>query len=363
MHYARNRNLSAEVESLARPLVEKGETPGIVVGVLLPDGSSSMYGYGVTDRQSGRKPDGDTLFAIGSLSKGFLGAITALLVQDGTLSWSDTLETLLPPDTPLSADAKKITLIQLATHTSGLPNQPKNFQIFRYFVEYLFTGKSFYRHLNEAYVLKSLSDFKAPRHAQVLYSSLGYAMLGYAIEKRTGLSLDALLEQKLTQPLGLRNTGYEPRSLPGYSTRAYGYAGDHPFFIRRGRPVPDWEFTEFMKGAGGVYSTANDLLTFAAAHLQDPKTALGRGLSDTLQVRVPRPEESPAVAWFVDDIEGQRITYQVGVVAGYTSYLGLDVERRIAVVVLENSFNRTNKVGHKLLMRLGRALPKAAEIK
>jgi CubicO group peptidase (beta-lactamase class C family) len=130
--YSHSGNLQAEVDLLARPLVERGETPGIVVGVLLPTGDRRFFGYGITDRESRRPPDGKTLFPIGSVSKGFLAAITALLVDEGVLSWDDTLEKLLPADTPLSVDAKKITLLQLASHTSGLPRQPNTLRMLAY---------------------------------------------------------------------------------------------------------------------------------------------------------------------------------------------------------------------------------------
>jgi len=355
MHYARSGDLSTEVASLARPLVERGKTPGIVVGVLLPDGSMHFFGYGVTDPKSAIRPGGDTLFATGSLSKGFLGVVTALQVHQGALSWNDTLGQLLPPSVPLSSDAKKITLIQLATHTSGLPNQPMNFQTCDYFIQYLFTGKNFYRHLSRDYVFHYLAHFKAPQRPDVHYSNLGYALMGYVLEQRTGVSVDDLVEREIARPLGLKNTGYRPETLPGFSTRAHGFAGDEPKFVSRGKPVPDWQFTDFMKGTGGIYSSARDLLTFAAAALHPEDTPLGAAFADTLRVRAPRTQEAPAVAWFVDDLDGQRITYQIGVVGGFTSYLGLDVERQTAVVVLQNSFNWTNTVGHKLLVRLSRA--------
>jgi hypothetical protein len=76
---------------------------------------------------------------------------------------------------------------------------------------------------------------------------------------------------------------------------------------------------------------------------------------DTLKARQPRAKEAPAIAWLVDDVEGQHITFQVGFVAGYTSYIGLNVEQRTAVVVLQNSFNWKDHVGQKLLIRLARA--------
>jgi len=354
MHYAQQGDLAAEVDSLARPLVQKGETPGIVVGVLLPDGQMQFFGYGVRDRAGHSQPDGDTLFAVGSLSKGFVGALTTLLVRDGTLSWDDTLGTLLP-DRPLSADAKKITLLQLATHTSGLPNQPITPKTFRYFVQYLFTGKNFYRHFDVSYVFHYLSTYKAPKGNKVEYSSLGYALLSDVLEERTHVPIETLLQQNLCRPLGLGRTSYQPETLPGYAERARGYAGDEPRFVRRGKPVPDWHFPEFMKGAAAAYSNARDLLVYASAHVRGDSDPLHAALADTLKVRRAQPEKAPAIAWFVDTVDGRSITYQIGIVAGYTSYLGIDVERKTAVVVLENSFNWTNSVGHRLLIRLSQS--------
>jgi len=89
------------VDRNARPLVEDGKTPGLVVGVLFPDGHTSFYSYGVTDK-GGQKVGPDTLFAIGSLSKGFMAGICSTLVQDGKLSWSDDLGHLPPPLPPRS---------------------------------------------------------------------------------------------------------------------------------------------------------------------------------------------------------------------------------------------------------------------
>jgi len=346
-------DLQAEVDSLALPVIERGETPGIAVGVLSRDGRTHFFGYGVKER-GGARPDADTLFPIGSVSKGFLGALTALLVGEGVLSWEDSLGSLLP-DVALSRDARKITVLQLATHTSGLPRQPNTLRTVRYFIEYLFTGNSFYRHFDRGFALAYLAEFKPEEELEVIYSSLGYGILAYVIERRTGQSLEALMQQRILGPLQLKSTGYSPEVLPGYAARAHGYAGDHPMFMPRGAPVPDWQFTELMKGAAAIHSSARDLLAFAAAHFDSSDAKLRAALKDTLQVRLARPEQSAAVAWVVDDIDGQRIAYQVGLVAGYATYLGLDAERRTAVVVLQNSFNWNFRIGHQLLVRLARA--------
>ncbi|QNM95938.1 serine hydrolase domain-containing protein [Chitinimonas koreensis] len=360
-HHLRQGDLAAEVDELAKPLIDGGNTPGMVVGVLLPDGSSRFFGYGVADKASGQPPDADTLFAIGSLSKGFVGAIADQLVQEGQLSWDDTLAELLP-DAKLSRDAGRITLLQLATHTSGLPRQPITERMLAYFVQYLFTGESFYRHIDQAYLFDYLAGFSAPAEHEPRYSNIGYATLCLVLERRTGLTLDELLARRIAGPLGLRSTGYRPELLPGYATRAHGYAGDQPKFIRRGQPTPDWQFTPLMRGSAGAYASARDLLRYAQAHLEQADTPLHAALDDTLKVRFPRPKEGAAIAWITDDVNGQRITYQIGLVAGYTSYVGLDTANRTAVVVLQNSFNWTGSVGHRLLLRLAaEAAAKKAE--
>jgi len=342
-------DLSEQVDRIAAPLVTRGDTPGLMVGLLLPDGSTRFFGYGTTGQPDGARPGPDTLFAIGSLSKGFMGAIAATMVQEGTLSWSDTLTSLLPPGTPLSPDAAGITVEQLATHMSGLPRQPISGTVLSGFVSYLFTGENFYRHLDRDAVLDYLADFSAPDRIEPHYSNIGYGVLSHVVSLRAGRSVDDLLAERISGPLGLTHTGYIAEQLPGYAERAIGHAGDQPKFIRRGTPVPDWRFTDILRGSAALYSSARDLLTFAAAHLRDDDTPLGRGLADAVRVRYPRSHQAAAVAWIADDVMELHITYQVGIVAGYTSYLGIDTTHHTAVVILQNAFNWDYSAGHTLL--------------
>lgn len=354
--YAVTGDLRAEVDALAQPLIDGGNTPGLVVNVLLPDGSMQCFGYGTTEHAAGgHQPDCDTLFAVGSVSKGFLSATTAVLVQQGVFNWDDTLEKLLPAGTPLSPSARKITLLQLVTHTSGLPRQPFTLQTMLYFVEYLFTGDSFYRHFDRDYLVGYLADFNVPSTTTPTYSNIGYGLLGHVLELHTGKKMDALVDETILQPLTLHRTGYRPQQLPGFSTRAHGHVGDQPKFMRRGREAPDWEFTDVLTGSAALYSTANDLLRYEKIIIEGSgSTLLDRALHDTLHVRIDRPLEAAALAWLVDDIDGHKITYQVGFVAGYSSYIGMDVESRTGIVVLQNSFNWTNSIGHRLLLRIAK---------
>jgi CubicO group peptidase (beta-lactamase class C family) len=351
--YAANHDLQVEVDSLAKPLLESEKVPGLVVGVLLADGESKFYSYGVTDTISQTRLNADTLFDIGSLSKIFLGLLAAQLVEDGTLSWNTTLASAFPNEI-LSDDAKTITLQDLATHTAGFNRQINDLKTLLYFIGYNFTGDDFYRHYDAKYIFDYLKEFDAPKEKDIVYSNVGYGLFGYAIEKITGKSLEDLLAAKIARPLRLQHTGYHLERLPAMTDRAYGHAGDYPKFVRRGQSVPDWQLTEFMKGAASMYSNARDLLLLAKAYI-DGAGELHTALNDTLRVRFPRNREAQAIAWIVDSLDDWEIAYLDAVIAGYTSFIGLDKKHNQAVVVLHNGFNWTTNIGYQLLVRLGNA--------
>lgn len=228
-------------------------------------------------------------------------------------------------------------------------------------MEYLFTGKSFYRHFDRSYLLEYLTTFKKHNGGVPQYSNIGYGVLGYVLELKTGKKVDALVHQKVLDPLHLQSTGYVPQKLPGYGERALGHAGDQPKFIRRGALVPDWQFTDIMSGSAAVYSNARDLLAYANAHLSSTgDEVLDAGLRETLKVQYERKTEAAASAWFVDEIDGHKIAHQIGLVAGYTAYIGIDDQTRTAVVVLQNNFNWTDRIGLRLLLRMAEAQKKRA---
>jgi hypothetical protein len=159
------------------------------------------------------------------------------------------------------------------------------------------------------------------------------------------------VEQRVIRLLGLRCTGYEPEKLPCYATRAHGYAGDQPKFIPRGNPTPDWQFTDLMR--------ASRRPSFYRARFVDDGFRSYEWCGHATPCRVGRQCEGPPSQQRRDSngrMEQQKvrwptITYQVGLVAGYTSYIGLDIANRTAVVILQNSFNWDLRVGHLLLLR------------
>lgn len=337
------------------PAMAELHSPGMVVGVIDANNQRHYWRYGVTDDRHRQPVNEHTLFAVGSLSKGMTAEATAVLVAQGRLHWSDTLEALLPPGIALSMDAKKITLLQLVTHTSGLPRQNMDLPMLAAFVRYLGTGENFYAHLDGDTVVDFLADFVKPASSEPRYSNLGYALLDYVLKYQTGQRADQLVEALLFNPLGMHNVSFTPETLKSYPLRAIGHAGSQPKFVPRGQVVPDWQFKGNMVGAGALYADTSDLLTFAAAHLQSSGNKdLDSAIDDVMKVYYPRDKEAANIAWVSDTFGPQTITYQVGYIGGYSSYIGIDRKHHFAVVVLQNSFTWQNNLGHSVLRQMWR---------
>jgi CubicO group peptidase (beta-lactamase class C family) len=131
---------------------------------------------------------------------------------------------------------------------------------------------------------------------------------------------------------------------------------------RAGNPVANWDFPA-LPGTGGLRSTTNDMLTFAAANLFTDDTDLGLAMRDSRRalrqvgegvaypgVPIAFKQGSVGFNWFISRPGERRITWTVGLTGGYSSFLGLDVEARRAVVVLTNTgLDNVDYLGFHLL--------------
>jgi CubicO group peptidase (beta-lactamase class C family) len=352
--------LRAEVDALAQPLIARGESCGLVVGVCSADGKVQSFGYGgMTRGTHAVVPDGDTLFEVGSLTKVFVAATLAILVEEGKARYTDTVRDLLPPDVVVNDNIGRITLLELATHTSGLPRHPDTFYQFHNFIVYFFTARNPYHYIrrDSLYDYLRSAQVPPPERCEYVYSNLGYGLLAHLLELRSGQTLPELIETKICRPLGMKDTSFAPTTAQ--RTRlAQGHAGDQPKFIHRHAPLEDWDMGEIMRGSGGLYSTANDLMIFARSNLGQLGHRLDPLLAKMHATHRRAPREEVAFGWVKNSYPewGTTISYMNGVLAGYSSYFGMDTSNRVAVVVLQNNFNWDDKIGHNLVLRLSSAV-------
>ncbi len=354
-------DIKDEVDRLARPLIESGEVASLAVGLVTPDGQVHTFGYGNIAHDKKQQPQTDTIFEIGSITKLFVASTLAILVEEGSLSYSDTVRSILPVEVKVSEEVGQLTLRELVTHRSGLPRQPKSFQQMHYLMEFFLTGQNPYRFIDKSYLYEFLSSSDVPprQRREYVYSNLAYGVLGHLMELKTGRSLPELIQEKICGPLNMRDTGFALNERQRLRL-AEGHVGDQPKFVRRNKPIAEWDLGEIMRASGGMFSTTHDLMIFAKSNLG----LLGHRL-DPLLVSTQKPEiktrhEEIACGWVIDHFHQWRtsITYMTGFVSGYSAYLGLDTEKRVAVTVLYSNFNWEDKVGHNLVLRLGAAVSK-----
>lgn len=351
-------DLEEEVRRLVRPVIEKEDMDSVVVGILTPDGRQHLFSFAAEKKEA---VPVNGIFQTGSVSKVVIAAVLAVLVNEGVLRYDHTVRELLPPEVPVDPSIGRITLDELITHTSGLPRSGRGFIPFWQFLRYLFTGRNLYGYLDRDYLAVYLRTEKVrvKNKGTYHYSNVGAGLLVYLMETRTGTSFAKLAEEKIFEPLGMTDTAYS--LSPEQKARlVQGHAGHQPLFVRRGRPLEPWHMGDPMRYAGGLYSTAGDLLNLAGAQFGFAPDRLTDSLETTRKIQLESEEGGVALGWMAERFEAPRavLFYKHGMVAGYSAYLGFNAETKTAVAVLAGTFNWDDRIGHNLLLRLSAAAAK-----
>jgi D-alanyl-D-alanine-carboxypeptidase/D-alanyl-D-alanine-endopeptidase len=296
---------------------------GFVVGVLGPEGQRFVAGgTGV-----GAQVDRRTLFEIGSITKVFTALILADMVNKGEVSLDDPAAKYLPKGHHMpERGGRQITLRDLSTHHSGLPRMADDMgpvdSLDGPFWDY-----------GEAKLLAFFDRYQLTRDigSQWEYSNLGVGLLGYLLARAAHTDYESLLRKRITGPLGMKDTLIT--LPPGEAARLA------PAFDRYMRPAKPWDIG-ILTGAGGIRSSAADMLIFAKAVL-DPKSPIAAAVKTTLSVRVPGeapPAVEQALGWEVMHIPPEReLLVHAGQTGAFQSTLMLEPAKGRAVVALTNS--------------------------
>ncbi len=309
---------------------------GIVVGLLDAKGPR-VVGCGKTALADGREVDGKTLFEIGSVTKVFTSLLLAEAVRRRQVALNDPVAKYLPPEVQVPASGQRpITLLDLATHRSGLPSFPEGFQPK--------DNANPYADLTVAqlYGFVSASRLKHDVGAQYEYSNLGGALLGQALANRAQTDYETLVVDNVCKPLGMGDTAIT--LTPAQRKRLAAP------YDRGLAPAANWDLGAFA-GAGGLHSDADDLLRFLAANLNPTKSPLGAAIALTHIVRngAGGPATDIALGWHVNRVHVPPIIWHNGGTGGYRSFVGFDAVDGLGVVVLSNTANPVDDIGLHLL--------------
>jgi CubicO group peptidase (beta-lactamase class C family) len=330
----------APLEPRTRAILEQRvaaeKAMGIVVGVVDERGTT-VVGAGRRSKDDDRAPDGDTVFEIGSVTKVFTATLLADMVERGEVSLDDRIAELLPESVSVPANGgDKITLLHLATQTSGLPRLPSNLapaDPLNPYADYTVDALHAF-----------LSSYTLPRApgTRAEYSNLGVGLLGHLLARKAGESYETLVRERIADPLGMTSTAVT--LTPELRERL---ATGHDMALEA---TSNWDIPT-LAGAGALRSTVNDMLAFARANLHATDSTLSKAMQNAQRPRhdFGSPGLQIGMGWIVDRRGETEIVWHNGGTAGYHSFLGLDEKRGAAVVVLSNSAHDIDDIGMHLL--------------
>lgn len=294
------------IDNLALAEVHAGTTPGVSIGVVKDGLLVYGRGFGFADLSKHVRAGAATEYYAGSIAKQFTAAAVLLLAQAKKLSLSDPVTKYVPE----LRVARGVTVAQLLTHTSGLPD---------------YTAAPGVPHdptkpVRLAALIAAVNRMKpafAPG-SQYRYNNFNYMIAGLIVQRVAGVPLSVYLQTHIFEPLVMTSTflagdqGIAPDVARGY-TRSGGR------FIR----VKPWN-ASWLFGAGDLVTTVDDLAKWDI------------GLPLLLDVDSMR-EMWSGMGWIADERGGKRFFWHNGELAGYHAMNAVLPDQHIGVIVLSNA--------------------------
>ena len=297
---------------------------GVGFAVVLLDAKGTRIVTAGAARDGGPPVAADTEFEIGSITKTFTALLLADAIARGEAHADDPVARLLPAAASgLARDGKSVTLAQLASHTSGLPPLPTNWNPAN--------RADPYADYDGAHLLAFLASpvlGRAPP-AEYQYSNLGVGTLGYALTYQSG-GYGSVLRERILAPLRMDDT-----TLDLSPTQEQRLAAGHDPDLK---PAASWHLNA-LAGAGGLRSTALDMAKYLAA-AADPATsplAADFRLAQTPIAEGPTPALRIGLAWHLTQRGATTHIWHNGRTGGYASMIALDPATHEGVVVLSNA--------------------------
>jgi len=322
-------------------LPENGKGGGVAVAVRM-NGTTSFFNYGFANNAQNRRVTEDSIFNLGSVGKLFATTSLAEAVKQGQLSLDDPVAKYVT-ELQRGGDIRRVTLGQLASHTSGLPRVPQQYE---HWHRGNYTWPDFVRFLNSW-----KTDPKHEPGQQYLYSNAAMVLLRVALERRFNTRFAALMHERITVPLGMTSTALPlPRDLLGRAVQGYGQMGK-PI----GRPGEE-SGTFKWPGAGQIYSSSRDMATFLAANMGElpDRRPMESAMALAQQpVFTVNPHFKQGLAWQVVSAGNLTIVDKNGGLPNTSTYIGFAPQQKLGVVILVNrGKQRATGIGRQILHAL-----------
>jgi CubicO group peptidase (beta-lactamase class C family) len=309
-------SLAAHIEAYISPYVNTKNFSGTV---LVAQNGKILYNkaFGMADEGLNVSNKTNTKYHIASVSKNFTAAAILLLEEKNLLNVTDTISKFIPG----FPNGEKITIHQLLTHTSGIPNvndMPEYVKI----APFPQTPAT----LIEIFRNKPLNFNPGSKYA---YSNSNYNVLAYIIEKVSGKNYGDFLQENIFTPLGMTNTAHHASAGAIIENMASGYQAGNSLGLEKSDYL-DWTT---KTGNGSLYSTTEDLFKWDRA-LYTEKILSKKSLEKMFTIQAERT----GYGWFIGQHLNRKRIYFNGRSPGFTSYFGRYPDEQLCIIVLANNY-------------------------
>ncbi len=354
------QSIESKISQYAQQVRSDWKIPGIAVSIVQGDSVVFAKGFGVKEQGKGGEKygssaliDENTVFQIGSVSKSFSALLMAILVDEGLLSWSDTVKNILPDfEWGDSAVGNVLQVKDLFNHSSGMVAQAGTY------IPYLgYDREDVYRMFK---YIKPIYPYKT----KFAYNNMTFIIAAKIVEELTGKSWEENMITKVLNPLGMNSTflGGE-----GYISASKNVAAPHHFqyvkdpqsqFGGRMRVVQlygedrELHWLDVVAPAGGVSSSVSDMAKWVKFHLGNGVVNRGNGDS----VRIISSESMRFLhtgetfvkgdstytrkygyCWYVEQGGDYDYIYHTGTTFGFTALCAFIPDKNLGITILCNS--------------------------
>lgn len=345
-----------KIDDVIKVSMARFDVPGMAVAIVENDKVIFAKGFGVTNLDTNKKVNKDTLFGIASNTKAFTTAALAKLVDEGKLSWDDRVIDHLPEFRLYdSYVTREMRIRDLLSHRSGLGLGQGDLMIWPS------TDKSVDEILAGLQYLKPASSFRS----KYAYNNLMFVTAGEVVARVSGMSWNDYIEKNILQPLHMDNSraGFSriPKSNKNWATGHIPMDGTlHPFFVN---------YLEDFRGAGAIASSVSDMSQWLRTQLAGGKMPSGEQLfSEKQQAQMWHPHITSmasksafesyhqqfrgyGLGWSIEDYHGFKKLGHGGGILGMVSQVTLLPEKNLGIVILSNqqAFGALSAVTHEVL--------------
>ncbi len=330
------------IRALLRQTVGTNEKIIGMVGVVVDDSGTRSATFGSSGVQ-GLALNNNTAIEIMSITK----VLTALILVDmerrGEVAFDDPVAKYLPASLKLHENGGPITLLDLASYTSGLPNMPDNLPPHWWdnsnaLAEY--TENKLYE-----FLMSYMPKYKPGTHYE--YTNVGFGLLGIALARRAGKSYEELLIERVCKPLGLSQTRITlTEDMQKHMVQPHNLAL---------KPWPLWNCPG-LTGAGAARSSIRDVIQFLKVSMRLKHTPLDTAMARLIETRKPTPVAGTqaALGWYITASNDNEIVWKTGLSNGCNIFIGYSTRSRRGAIVFSNFIwqpidEGTTKMGMKMI--------------